>query len=282
MNPTPPTFTALLTTWTLPVLPFVTILLTAAVYLRGWLTARTRPQELPPWRALCFCAGLLTLWLAIASPLDAFDDYLLTAHMIQHFLLMSVIPPLLVLGAPQVPLLRGLPRWLIRRPLHPLFASRPLHRLARFVLHPATVWLAMNAAYLGWHVPAAFELTFRSETIHQSEHLCFLLTSIAFWAVILEPWPYRCPWPRWAIIPYLLGADLLNTVLSAILVFSGRVLYPSYAAAPRICRLTPLQDQIAAGSEMWVLNSLVYLIPAIALIVAQLSPRALRAFTVPR
>ena len=62
----------------------------------------------------------------------------------------------------------------------------------------------MNVAYLGWHVPAAFELTFRSETIHQGEHLCFLLTSIAFWWIILGPWPSRSIWPRWFIIQYLL------------------------------------------------------------------------------
>lgn len=77
------------------------------------------------------------------------------------------------------------------------------------------------------------------------------------------------------MIPYLLSADILNTVLSATLVFSGRVLYPSYAAAPRICFLTPLKDQVAAGAEMWVLNSLVFLIPAVAIAAKELSPRFL-------
>ena len=267
----------ILRAWSWPIWPLVGLSLTTAVYLRGWrLARRTRPAELPPWRALCFLAGVLSLWIAVASPIDALDDFLLTSHMIQHFILMSVAPPLIVLGAPTVPLLRGLPRWLIRKPLHPLFAARPVQKFVHALAHPVVAWLAMNTAYLAWHAPAAFELTFRSEAWHNTEHLCFFLTSVAFWWVVLRPWPSKGRWPEWAVIPYLLSADLVNTLLSALLAFSGRVLYPSYAQAPRVCSMTALQDQIAAGSEMWVLNSLVFLVPAVVLTVRYLSPRALR------
>jgi cytochrome c oxidase assembly factor CtaG len=262
--------------WSLPFVPLIGLTLTLLLYLRGWRAARrTRPRELPAWRAASFVAGIASLWIAIASPIDALDDYLLTAHMIQHFILMSIAPPLIVLGAPTVPLLRGLPRN-FRLVLKPLFRARWLRAFARFLIHPVVAWLLMNIAYLGWHVPAAFELTFQSERIHQTEHACFFLTSVAFWWVVLAPWPARRAWPRWTVIPYLLTADILNTVLSATLVFSGRVLYPSYANAARVSTLTPLQDQIAAGAEMWVLNSLVFLAPAVMLTVKMLSPRSLR------
>ena len=111
--------------------------------------------------------GVLSLWIALASPIDALDDYLLTAHMIQHFILMSIAPPLIVLGAPVVPLLRGMPRVLIRRWLRPVFRARWLRAVVHTVTHPVFAWIAMNVAYLGWHVPAAFELTFRSEADSQ-------------------------------------------------------------------------------------------------------------------
>jgi cytochrome c oxidase assembly factor CtaG len=75
------------------------------------------------------------------------------------------------------------------------------------------------------------------------------------------------------MIPYLLSADVVNTVLSATLAFAGKVLYAEYAEAPRICFLTPLKDQVAAGAEMWVLNSTVMLIPAVVIAVRELSPR---------
>jgi cytochrome c oxidase assembly factor CtaG len=224
---------------------------------------------------MCFVAGIVALWIALASPIDALDDYLLAAHMIQHFILMSIAPPLIVLGAPAVPMLRGMPRFVIRGLLRPLFRAGWIRAAGRAVTHPVFAWMAMNVAYLGWHVPAAFELTFRSERIHDCEHVCFFATSLAFWWVVLRPWPARARWPRWAMIPYLLSADIVNTVLSATLAFSGRVLYPSYAAAPRICFLTPLKDQVAAGAEMWVLNSVVFLIPAVAIAVRELSPRFL-------
>lgn len=267
-----------LTAWSFPVVPLIGVVLLLVLYLRGWSVAhRTRPHELATWRASCFVAGLAALWIALASPIDALDDYLLAAHMLQHFILMSVAPPLIVLGAPTVPLLRGLPRWLVRALSRPLFRGGWFHALCRLVTHPVFAWLAMNIAYLGWHVPAMFELTFQSERIHDFEHLCFFLTSIAFWWVVLAPWPSQPRWPRWTVIPYLLGADILNTILSATLAFSGRVLYPSYAAAERITSLTPLKDQVAAGAEMWVLNSIVMLAPAVVVTMQLLTPRALRS-----
>ena len=266
----------LLRTWSLPLAPLITLSIALILYMRGWNAARvTRERELPVWRAACFVAGLASLWGALASPIDALDDYLLAAHMIQHFILMSIAPPLIVLGAPTVPMLRGMPRVLIRGLLRPLFRAGWIRAIGRVVTHPLFAWMAMNVAYLGWHVPAAFELTFRSEWIHNGEHACFFLTSLAFWWVVLRPWPARARWPRWTTIPYLLSADIVNTVLSATLAFSGRVLYPSYSAAPRICFLTPLKDQVAAGSEMWVLNSVVFLVPAVVIAVQDLSPRFL-------
>ena len=275
-----PVMAELLRTWSFPLIPLVSVVLAWVLYLRGWrLARRTRPSELPSWRGICFVSGLVALWIAFASPIDALDDYLLAAHMIQHFILMSIAPPLLILGAPVVPILRGLPRFAVRA-LRPLFRARWIRVALHFVTHPAIAWLAMNLAYLGWHVPGMFELTFRAEWIHECEHACFFATSLAFWWVVIAPWPAHARWPRWAMIPYLLGADILNTVLSATLAFAGRVLYPSYAEAPRICLLTPLKDQVAAGAEMWVLNSLVMLIPAVAIAAKELSPKFLARVSV--
>ncbi len=273
-----PALEDLLRTWSLPWAPLITLSIALVLYVRGWNAAHiTRERELPTWRAACFVAGVVSLWIALASPIDALDDYLLAVHMIQHFILMSIAPPLMVLGAPVVPLLRGMPRVLIRGLLRPLFRAGWIRVVGRAVTHPVFAWVAMNAAYLGWHVPAAFELTFRSEGIHEFEHACFFATSLAFWWVVLRPWPSQARWPRWTMIPYLLSADVVNTVLSATLAFSGRVLYPSYAAAPRVCFLTPLKDQVAAGAEMWVLNSMVFLVPAVAIAMKELSPRCLAA-----
>ena len=88
---------------------------------------------------------------------------------------------------------------------------------------------------------------------------------------MVQPWPSQAQWPRWAMVPYLLVADLQNTALSAILVFSDRVLYPSYSAAPRLFGFSALEDQVAAGAIMWVVGSLAFIVPAIVIAVQCLS-----------
>jgi cytochrome c oxidase assembly factor CtaG len=267
---------AILHGWSLP--PFLTLVsvITLVIYLRGWRRGHAlRPTQLPAWRAFCFCSGVAAFWLAIASPIGVFDDILLTAHMIQHLTLMSIAPPLILLGAPQVPLLRGLPRPLLQNIFAPLLRSKFARSLAHFLFHPITAWLALNIAFIGWHIPPAYELALHSETWHEVEHLCFFSTSIVFWWTVIQPWPSRPHFAQWKILPYLLTADFVNTALSAFFTFGGRVFYPSYATAPRLFSLSALNDQIAAGALMWVFGSLIYLVPLVAIIfrmVARNSP----------
>jgi putative membrane protein len=130
----------------------------------------------------------------------------------------------------------------------------------------------MNAAYIGWHIPRAYEFALSSESWHNFEHACFFFTNLMFWWPVLRPWPARITTSRWMLIPYLVLADVVNTGVSAFLCFSGRLLYPSYGEIPRPFGLSALDDQAAAGAFMWVLGSVVYLIPAVA-IVAQLLGR---------
>ena len=97
--------------WTFDPWIITPLLLTAGIYLRGWRELHRRlPRRYAVWRLIAFQGGLLTLFLALASPLHSLAELLLQFHMIQHLLLMMVIPPLLLLGAPVLPLLRGLPR----------------------------------------------------------------------------------------------------------------------------------------------------------------------------
>jgi putative membrane protein len=203
--------------------------------------------------------------VAVSSPLDTFSETLLFMHMAQHFVLMSVAPPLIVLGCPVVPMLRGLPRSIVRRIGGPLFRSAVAHRTQKILSQLPFAWLAMNLTYVGWHIPKAYEFALSSEGWHNFEHFCFFTTSVLFWWPILQPWPTRRRFNSWMIIPYLLTADLVNTGLSAFLCFSGRLLYPSYALADRPFGLDALKDQIAAGAFMWVFGSLVFLAPAIYL-----------------
>jgi cytochrome c oxidase assembly factor CtaG len=234
----------------------------AVIYTRGFFAIRkTRPGLFPDWRLGTFLLGLLTLWLSIGSPLDGFADALLSAHMVQHFLLMSVVPPLLLLGAPLVPMVRGLPRGFVRIVLGPLFSSQPLVKMARFLTLPVVGWLAMNLAYLLWHVPAAYDDALWNQPVHRLEHVCFLTTSFLFWFPVIAPWPARRRY-GWVLLPYLLTADFVNTALAAFLIFCDRTVYQYYVVRPNPFHADPLSDQRLGGAIMWVIGSTVFLVPA--------------------
>jgi hypothetical protein len=181
--------------------------------------------------------------------------------MVQHLLLMMVAPPLLWLGTPLLPLLRGLPRairvfWAI-----PLLASASLRRLFGGLTQPLTALLLFITATWFWHLPPVYDLALRSSGWHYVQHVCFLGTALLFWYPIVRPYPVRPRWSSWLLLPVLLFADLSNTVLSALLTFSDRVLYPYYSEVPRLGGLSVLEDQSAAGVLMWIPGSIAFLLP---------------------
>jgi len=274
---------AVLSSWAVPIGPTVAILLSLIFYLRGWIALQFRvPSRFPAWRLLSFAAGLGTIFLAIASPLDAFGGLLLQVHMIQHLLLMMVAPPLILAGAPYLPILSGLPRVFAREVVGPFLIWPPLKRIGRLLFHPVVCWIAFTTSNVLWHLPAFYELALNSPGWHQVEHACFLLTGLLFWWHLVLPWPGRPAWPRWAMIPYLVLADLQNTGLAAFLTFYDRVLYPTYENAPRLWGSNPLNDQVIAGTIMWVPGSIIFLVPAAIIAVQFLSPKSKSQFSAHR
>jgi len=239
------------------------VVATGAIYAVGWRdVSRRTPQRFGPGRLAAFLGGLGAIALAVVSPLDALAGQRLSAHMTQHLLLMMAAPPLLWLGAPVAPMLRGLPRR-IRRSVAAGLASRPVRTTGDVIAHPAFGWVSFAVAFWAWHTPRLYELALRSHAWHHLEHACFFATAMLFWRPVILAWPARSPWPRWTMIPYLLLADLQNTVLAAILTLSDRVIYPAYATIARAGTISALEDQSMGGVIMWVPGSLVFLIAAV-------------------
>jgi cytochrome c oxidase assembly factor CtaG/ferredoxin len=256
--------------------PWVLIPIVAfgVLYTRGWLQLHRRaPDRFGFSQLSAFFAGLIAVVCALCSPLDAFAGWLLTVHMIQHLLLMMVAPPLILWGAPYLPLLSGLPRYFAINGAGPFLSSTVLRKVASFVSHPAFCWSVFVSVNVAWHLPAMYELALRSPSWHRVEHFSFLSTALLFWWPIIQPHPWVARTPRWLILPYLFLADFQNTALSAFLVFCDRVVYPTYETAPRITGLTPLEDQAAAGAMMWVAGSVFFLIPVGLITIELLSRR---------
>jgi putative membrane protein len=264
---------ALLLPWSPPVAVVTSLCLATLLYVRGWIRLRAaRPDLISAWRLTAFLAGVVGIWLAIGSSLAAFDDVSLTVHMVQHVLLMSVSPPLILLGWPALPLLRGLPQPVARRAIGPVLRLEAVKRVGRGVTNPVVCWLAAAFALIAWHVPSVFEAALHSDWLHELEHASFLATGLLFWWPVVQPWPTTIGWPRWSVPLYLFCATLPCDMLSGFLAFCDRVVYSSYLSGPRAFRISPLQDQECAAAFMWVSVTFILLVPAVMVTMEILSP----------
>lgn len=266
-----PAVSAVLSSWKLDARVIAILFVTAFVYVRGWLRGRRVLQDDRDYARLgAFLGGLVVLFVATESPLDAFDGLFLWAHMAQHMLLLMIAPPLLLHGHPMLPLLRGLPKRFVKEGLGPFLTWSALRHVLSLLISPPIAWLAFAFSTIFWHLPAVYELALRSPAWHAVQHASFFWTGILFWWPVVQPGPRKSRWPQWAPIPYLLFADILNTALSAFFVFSGKLLYPVYAAV-RVSPMSAQDDQTTAGLIMWLPGSLVYLVPAIVFAMRLLS-----------
>ena len=239
-----------LTTWSWDPSVWIGVLLLVGLYLSaiGPLRSRFKDSK-PPRRSqiLWFLIGMLSALLALESPLDGISDtYLFSAHMIQHMLLTLVVPPLLLLGTPG---------WLLR----PLLRHSFVMKIAQVLTKPIVAFGVFNFTFLVWHLPSLYEATLQNESIHILEHLLFMATGVVGWWPILSPLPEPPRLSYAGQILYIFLSVVPMMILSALLVFATTVLYPTYAAAPRIFGLTVLADQQLGGLVMWTLGGSVYL-----------------------
>jgi cytochrome c oxidase assembly factor CtaG len=257
-----PTLDAFLRSWPFDPWLAATLVLTAGVYLRGWrMLHRRDPQRWSISRLVAFVGGLLAIFLALASPIEPFARLLLQVHMVQHLLLMMVAPPLVWLGAPLFPLVRGLPEPIRTYWIAPLVRRRPLRAVFAWLTHPIVAWPIYVGVTWLWHTPRGYELGLSRSDWHFVEHVCFICAGLLFWYPVVRPYPSRPRWSRWLLLPYLFLADVQNTLLAAWLTFSSDVLYPYYSQVPRVAGLSVLDDQAATGVLMWVPGSIAFLLP---------------------
>jgi putative membrane protein len=229
------------------------VLLGCAVLVVAYLRAlRFRWFSVTP----LFLAGVLLLLIALLSPVHTLgDSYLFSAHMLQHLLLLLVVPPLLLLGIPAPP---------IGRALH-VPAMRSVERVLG---QPLVAWILGIGAMWAWHLPALYNAALGNQGVHIAEHLCFLVTATIFWWPVVVP----APWSRlapFAALLYLFAAAAASSLLGIILTFAPPGLYPAYLQpADRLgilpllregWGLTPAVDQQLGGLLMWIPGSLVYL-----------------------
>ena len=224
-----------MTSWTWEPTVLAGVLALAAAY--AWLLrSGGRYASWSPLARVYFAGGLLVLFLALSSPIDTGGDhYLFSLHMLQHLLLAMVVPPLLLLGLPE--------QW---------------RAFDRVRVSPLAANIIFNGVLAVWHLPFLYEATLRNDPLHVLEHLSFLAVGVLFWWPILVPAGHRHGMTAVGKMAYLTFAGVPPTILGLAFILSPTVLYPFYAAAPRVTPLSPLDDQLAAGLIMFGLGNLIY------------------------
>ena len=227
------------------------ILLLQGAYLLGVTRLRRRLGRAEPVEAkhvVFFSAGMLSMYLALSSPIHHLaDNFLFSAHMVQHLILILVMPPLLLAGTPP---------WLIR----PLFRHNLTLFVARWLTRPVQAFAISGFVLAVWHLPAMYDATLHTHGIHVLEHLMFMVSAIIMWWPVMSPLSEvsRASYPMQMVYLFLL--TLPAGFIGAAITFSPRVLYPFYATVPRLWGLDVVSDQQIGGLIMKLPGALAFFI----------------------
>lgn len=202
----------------------------------------------PTRGVIFFLSGLVLLYLAVGSPLDSLgEQYLFSAHMVQHELLIYAIPPLL---------LAGLPGWLVDAAL----GNRRTRRVFAVLTKPVVAGVLLTGIFTAWHIPAWYEAALQNKAIHVLEHATIFLPALLVWWNIMSPSQILPPLSHGLQMLYVFLLMVAQIPLFAFLVFAETVFYPTYAFAPRLTPLSPLGDQVLGGIIMKVGNMIVSMV----------------------
>jgi len=195
-----------------------------------------------------FFSGLLLMFASLNGPIhDLSDDYLFSAHMVQHLLLTLAVPPLL---------LAGTPGWMLR----PVLSRRRIAPVALFFTRAPIAFVAFNLVIAVWHLPAFYNAAMAHHSLHILEHLMFMAAAVLMWWPLLSQLP---EFPRLAYPGQMLYSFLMSIPMSIVAIYiamADHVLYPAYSAAPRVLPLSPLEDQLLGALIMWIPGGLIFIV----------------------
>ena len=256
------------TAWTFEPLVLVTIGVALITYTRGLMSVRpARGQFVGRKRLLSFYAGIFVAFVALTSPIDELSEDLFLFHMTQHLLLVFVAAPLILIGAPLLPMMRGIPAGFRRVTVIPGARSRVIRSLGRNVTHPMIVWSAFVVALWAWHMPPLYTAAIENELIHIAEHASFIGTALLFWWLVIEPTPFRGRIPYLGRFLFVILALTQTLPLAAMLTFTTEPWYGPYVASGGVWGIDPMTDQQIGGLMMWIGGMVSYFIAIAALFV---------------
>ncbi len=241
------------------------VLFGALVYLRGALGRKQGTKGRRIARHLMFAFGLASLFLALQSPIDPMGERSFFAHQIQHLLLRMLGPMLIVLARPEGILIRGLPRFLRRRVVGPLMASRGMARIGSALIRPWTAFGLFVGSLYFWQIPQVHNLALRNAPVHYLMHITMILGGFVFFAMIFNRRDDATSAYHGKRVLLLFIAILSNIFLGALTTLKTVVLYTAYDIEGRLFAATPLNDESGGGYIIWVPASMMCIVAIIIL-----------------
>lgn len=236
-------------------------LLLGFFYARGLYRWRERNRQHPWWRTALYYLGLSTLVLSIVSPIDSLGSHHFSMHMVQHELIMLVGVPLILLGAPTTPVLRGMPKWLRLGVVAGLAGDSVVRFVWRFLTQPLIALTLYTVVLIAWHmVPGWYDAAVRHEGIHFLQHFTFAGTAFLFWWNVIDPAPLQSSMGFLVRMLYVVAAGTAQSVVAAMLTLGDRVIYDVYLEARPIFGISPLADQELGGLIMWIPGQMLHLV----------------------
>ena len=227
-------------------------------YFKGIKVYRKRKNNrYPLWRITFFSLGVFSLILSLSSPLDYFADSLFFVHMIQHLWLMMFSAPMILLGLPFLPIVKGLPRILKKKVVVPI-AGNWIGKIINFLVNPIVALALMTFNFWIWHYPVFYDLALNNLGWHLVEHAIFFWSSLFFWWNIIDPLPKKCKLILPLRLIFIVFAAMQNSALGAIISTYGNPLYSYYDKGLKY-GFTQMDDQALGGAIMWVPGAMMYL-----------------------
>ena len=230
------------------------------LYVAGLRRLRGRSNYPSPWRSASFLVGMALVFLALQSPIDALSEHLFFVHQIQHFLLHSAGPMLVMLGEPQAPLIAGSPPWLRHYLIGPVMANRPLRAVFRAISRPIGATTLFVGSLYVWQWPAFHDLAVRDEGVHYVMHISMLIAGLVFFWCIFDTRPAPLGARYGTRVTMLWAAVVGNILLGAITTLKPTALYAAYDDFGRLWGLTALPDEQLGGLILWIPPSMMCLI----------------------